>query len=176
MTSAAGTVGPYSYFPSNDCRNTDIDAGTWSASTVRDVADGTARTGNHVCRPDVCYKGRIGRKGFCRMYFWHWCRFKDAKDKDAAKMVHGLALQPRWDGTGCPPVCASPPFAGLPAIETNQPFHFKMSPSMMMGPKCNHDIGILLRMGDISCLRSDSAGSSEAQAKASNEAARAAMV
>ena len=30
--------------------------------------------------------------------------------------------------------------------EVVQPFHFKMTPGIMLGPRCNHDLGILLRL------------------------------
>ena len=46
-----------------------VDAAAWSARAVRYVALFTRKTGNHVCRPDVCHKGRIGKRGFCRMLF-----------------------------------------------------------------------------------------------------------
>ena len=44
------------------------------------------------------------------------------------------------------PMSAVPPFHGSPALETTHPFHFKMCPAMLLGPKCNHDLGVLLRM------------------------------
>ena len=91
-------------------------------------------------------------------------------------MAHGLALQPRWDGVGEPPIISSPPFLGLPALEVNHPFDFEMSPSMMLGPKCNHDIGILLRMPLPSSIRSGDDGSSREVANASHDAARDAMI
>ena len=31
-------------------------------------------------------------------------------------------------------------------MEIAHPFHFKMTPSMLLGPVCNHDLGILLRL------------------------------
>ena len=135
------------YCPSSLCREPHVSSSSWSAAAINTVFAGTTRTGNHVCRPDVCHKGKIGRKGFCRMYYWHWCRGKDKQGKDIARMAHGHSLQGRWNGSGSPPVCTSPPFLGLPALELNHPFHFKMSPAMMLGPQCNHDIAVLLRMG-----------------------------
>ena len=41
----------------------------WSAQAVHSVCASTRGTGNHVCRPDVCHKGPVGKKGFCRMGF-----------------------------------------------------------------------------------------------------------
>ena len=38
------------------------------------------------------------------------------------------------------------PLWGGPAIETTHPFHFKMTPSMMLGPVCNHDLNCFLRI------------------------------
>ena len=80
------------------------------------------------------------------MFFWHWTRLCDEKKGPQLKRAHGLQLQERWDGTGDPPLHLSPPFIGLPAVEIAHPFHFKMTPSMLLGPVCNHDLGILLRL------------------------------
>ena len=70
----------------------------------------------------------------------------DEKEKEVAKRMHGLPLQSRWNGTGAPPISTVPPYSGLPALETTHPFHFKMTPSMLLGPQCNHDLGVLLRI------------------------------
>ena len=51
-----------SYFPSSVHRDSAVDAGTWCAGVISQVALATRTCGNHVCRPDVCHKGRIGRK------------------------------------------------------------------------------------------------------------------
>ena len=58
-----------SYVASEAHRNSSVDSETWSAHAVRSVAVGTYRSGNHVCRPNVCHKERLVKKGFCRMYF-----------------------------------------------------------------------------------------------------------
>ena len=68
-------------FTSNMHGDNTLDASTWAANAIEEVAGSTARTGNHVCRPDVCHKGRIGRMGFCRMFYWHWARFADDKKR-----------------------------------------------------------------------------------------------
>ena len=59
---------------------------------------------------------------------------------------HVLSLTARWDGSGEPPLHMDPPFKGLPQLEVTHPFHFKMTPGIFMGPKCNHDLGVLLRL------------------------------
>ena len=87
-----------------------------------------------------------GKLGFCRMQFWHWVRYTDEKGNPAARRTHGLALQPRWDGQGFPPVHVAPPQSGVAALEVNHPFHFKLTPSMFLAPRCNHDLGVLLRI------------------------------
>ena len=132
-----------------------LPSGTWAATAVRDVSTATARTGNHVCRKDVCYKGRIGKKGFCRMLFWHWAKVVKDTGEVGAVRRHGLPLQQRWDGSGWPPVLTSPPFRGTPALEMTHPFHFKMSPAMLLGPRCNHDLGLLLRLPDVCDVTED---------------------
>ena len=104
------------------------------------------KTGNHICRADVCYKGRIGKLGFCRMLFWHWVQYTTKKGERGARRQHGMPLLPRWNGTRDPPVHAAPPQYGLPAFEVNHPFYIKMCPAIYLGPGCNHDLGVLLRL------------------------------
>ena len=80
------------------------------------------------------------------MHFCHYYKHVDPEKGEQAKRCHGLQLQERWDGAGKPPLQTTPPFRGLPALEVTHPFHIKLTPSMFMGPKCNHDLGILLRI------------------------------
>ena len=70
-------------------------------------------------------------------------------------MTHGVQLCPRWNGIGSPPIITAPLFTGTPSLEVTHPFHFKMTPSMLLGPKCNHDLGILLRLVDASAPSTD---------------------
>ena len=35
-------------------------------------------------------------------------------------------------------------------LEVTHPFHFKMTPGVMLGPTCNHGLGVLLRIGKLS--------------------------
>ena len=44
-------------------RNPALSATSWATHVIEDVAAGTGITGNHICRPAVCHKGRIGRWG-----------------------------------------------------------------------------------------------------------------
>ena len=79
------------------------------------------------------------------MLFWHWAKYtSDSKLK--TKRYHGLQLNERWNGSGDIPISRVQPTKGLPALETNHPFHIKMSPSLFLGPTCNHDVASLLRM------------------------------
>ena len=109
-----------SFFPSKMHADPSVDAGAWAARFVGEVAVATRKSGNHVCRSDVCHKGRIGRRGFCRMYFWHWARYTTPKKQEISKMTHGHELCERWDGVGDPPVRHSPPFVGAPALENSK--------------------------------------------------------
>ena len=70
----------------------------------------------------------------------------DQKGSLRLTRTHGLELVPRWSGHGAPSLCASPPSLGLPALEMTHPFHGKMPPSITLGPMCNHDLGVLLRL------------------------------
>jgi len=83
------------------------------------------------------------------MYFWHWARCLSAKGEKQTKMTHGHELCQRWNGTGDPPLRHSPPFVGAPALEVTHPFHFKMTPSMLLGPTCNHDLNCFLRLPNV---------------------------
>ena len=146
-----------SWYKSRDEKTDPLPSSVFAAVAVRDVHAATLSFGNHVCKPRVCHKGRIGRMGFCRMMFWHWAKVPrkisgkrkrdNAGDGDeyCAKRQHGLALQPRWL-EGSPPVHMTPPQIGIPGLEVNQPFHYRMTPGIAMGPRCNHDLGILLRV------------------------------
>ncbi len=78
----------------------DVEAssGSWAAKSTRELCAATRKTGNHVCRSDVCHKGKIGRYGFCRLGYWHWVRGVSAKGEPTAVRAHGLSLQSRGDG------------------------------------------------------------------------------
>ena len=69
------------HFTSKIHTNEALSGGAWATFATEEIATSTARTGNHVCRPDVCHKGRIGKTGFCRMYYWHWRRSVDEKGR-----------------------------------------------------------------------------------------------
>ena len=58
---------------------------------------------------------------------------------------HGLPLRSRWSGDEDLPVWKVPPTRGEAALEVSQPFHIKLNPGMFHGPRCNHDLGVLLR-------------------------------
>ncbi|CAK0905228.1 unnamed protein product, partial [Prorocentrum cordatum] len=146
----AGDVAEFPFFPTSFSSDRNVDSGKWAVKAVQEIFSRTRKTGNHVCRPAVCYKGRLGKKGFCRMHYWHWACQTDAKTgKDIAKRQHGLELHARWDGTGELPILRYPPHVGLPALETTHPFHFRLNPAIMLGPQCNHDLAVLLRFCEL---------------------------
>ena len=126
--------------------NASMTSSDFAVSAVVEVNTGVLKSGNHVCRAEVCHKGKIGKQGFCRMSFWHWVRCQAKTGQPGARRAHGLQLQSRWDGQGAPPVQNTYPHLGQILLETCHPFYFKLSPSMMLGPRCNHDLGILLRL------------------------------
>ena len=125
-----------------------LTAAEWGAFACRDSNAGCLKCGNHVCRSDVCHKKRRGAVAspYCRMFYWHYMRGLDRNKRPVAKKVHGRELVDRWNCQGLPPVHSAPPQTGLPALEQNHPFHFKMNPAVMLGPRCNHDVGVLLRL------------------------------
>lgn len=147
MPLSAGGFSQASFITSAVHANASVDVAGWAVNIAKALAASTRRTGNHVCRPDVCHKGRIGKTGFCRMYFWHWRRYVNDKGVACAKRAHGMTLAPRWDGASdMPPLHTVPPFQGAPALEICHPFHYKMTLGVSLGPMCNHDVGNLLRM------------------------------
>ena len=137
----------YVHWPAAAHRSATLSAEAWEAQAVRDVYRGTRKCGNHVCLPAVCHKNtRIGKLGFCRLLFWHWRAQVNEQQKLVMKRVHGRELVQAWDGSGLPPVSALPPHVGAPAQERTHAFHFKMNPTIMLGPGCNHDVGLLVRV------------------------------
>jgi hypothetical protein len=44
----------------------------WESFAVRDSNAGARSCGNHVCRPNVCHKGRLAKLALCRLAFWCW--------------------------------------------------------------------------------------------------------
>ena len=94
---ASSAVPDIPFYPSATCATPQATAGQWAKEAVTEVFARTRKTGNHVCKPAVCHKGAIGKKGFCRMYYWHWVRHTNEKNKVVAKRRHGLRLHK--DGT-----------------------------------------------------------------------------
>ena len=45
----------------------DVTASDRAAQSTRELCAATRKTGSHVCRSDVCHKGKVGRYGFCRL-------------------------------------------------------------------------------------------------------------
>ena len=125
--------------------NGSVDSSDWAAMSTHELCASTRKAGNHICRPDVCHKGRVGRCGFCRLGYWHWVHGLSTKGEVTALRSHGNPLQERWNGEGIPPVRVVPPFRGSAVVETTHPFHIKMNPGIFLGPRCNHDVGVLLR-------------------------------
>ena len=126
--------------------NASLSAADWEKSAMQDFADGSFQCGNHICLPRVCWKGRWAKIKFCRMLYWHWKRVTNNKGVEVMKRMHGHLLQESWNGDGLPPVQACPPNPGMPLQEITHPFFFKLTPGIMLGPRCNHDLGIFLRL------------------------------
>ena len=108
----AGRAAQVFFFPSPMHTAKNMDAASWPWNVVAEVAMHTRKTGNHICRPDVCKDDRIGKRGFCRMHFWHWVGSVDSEEGLVAKMTYGGRLCPCCNGKGRPPVCTSPRFIG----------------------------------------------------------------
>ena len=97
----------------------------WAKRCSVDFNAGVIDSGNHKCRPEVCYKGRLGRRGWCRMRFFHKVAFYDGDGRSITKMVHGAPLVPRWRACGdsAPPVADTAQWnAGEVLVEQHHPF------------------------------------------------------
>ena len=123
-----------------------LSAAEWESLAVADSNAGARSCGNHVCRTAVCHKGRLAKLRLCRLCFWCWSRTLNKKGEPVMKRMHGKDLQPRWDGEGVPPTHMTPPHRGAPKLERNHAFHYKMTPGIILGPRCNHDVGILPKL------------------------------
>jgi hypothetical protein len=125
-----------------------LPAKKWEPQACRQVNAGGLKLGCHVCRTRVCSSKHHGIPGvFCRMLFWRWRKVFDKKTKKKVyKRFHGRELCPRWAGSGVPPVISTPPHQFQPALERNHPYHYKGNPAVVLGPRCNHDVGLLIRL------------------------------
>ncbi|CAK0873829.1 unnamed protein product [Prorocentrum cordatum] len=140
------SVPEYPFFVGSYHGDENVSGSDWGSRAVVEIFSRSRKTGNHVCKPSVCHKGRLGKRGFCRMFYWHLVKVEDPKTgRLVAKRQHGLQLHPRWDGVGPPPILGYP-HVGLPALETTHQWHFKLSYPIILGPQCNHDIQVLPRL------------------------------
>ena len=131
-----------------------LSAEEWEPLAVSDSNAGSQKFGNHICRDRVCHKNRIGKMGFCRLAFWHWKRVR-VKGKYLMMRKHGKRLVRRWQPSenALPPVDEFPPQQGAPALERNHSFHYKETPAVALGARCNHDLGLLCKFPVLSAAR-----------------------
>ena len=115
------------------------DAADWSRHLLFDLRHSALHCCLHECRPRTCHKGAIGRLGFCRMGFWHWCNVNPALQPPVWQRRHGLPLQDR------PTVGSVPPLAGVLLTERHHPFHTRFNAGVLAAVKCNHDLSVLVR-------------------------------
>ena len=153
------------------CGNSELSAKEWEDKAMTDVSAGTAQMGNHICWPSTCYKQRknLHRKKFCRMLYWHYNEEFNRKGILGLKRRHGLPLQERWDGTDLQFVCQVFPHRGLPALEVTFPFHFKLCAGILLGPRCNHDLGFTFRLPIATLTARDTYSSSDVLASSGND-------
>ena len=136
-------------------RDAEMCSSAWSARAAKHFNTAYRACGNHTCLPHVCFKGKYGKKGLCRMMYWHWRERPSRQDRSrlVLKRLKGLRLQPRWSVGGkgsaafsLPPVHEHPPLRGMPAVETNHGFACRFNPCGSLGPSCNHDVNVFLRL------------------------------
>ena len=131
--------------------DSELSASEYAERSCEDNLAATLKVGNHSCIPEVCHKGRVGRQGFCRMNYWFWAWIRGGiKKKDMWKRFHGKRLVPRWcpkrDSHEQPPIDCVPPNVGKALTEQTQQFVTKSNPAFYGGPRCNHDVGPLVRV------------------------------
>jgi hypothetical protein len=140
---------PFPPWMSRSYADPSLSSADFASMMTLDSHAGLCSFGNHTCRSDVCHKGYLGKIGFCRMMFWHWRPVAILKKVGGvvhkAMRFHGTRLQKRWDGLGMPPLEDAPPHEGAAAVERSHCFTMKMHPAIVAGPRCNHDVGPLLR-------------------------------
>ena len=85
---AADSFAPGDFVPLNE---------TWLTCLLFDLRATAVRCCLHDCRPKTCYQGFLGKRGFCRMGYWHWQSLGAETGFDWQR-CHGHALQPtpRW--------------------------------------------------------------------------------
>ena len=87
------------------------------------------------------------------------------------KRMHGKAWQSRWNRCGIPPVHTLPPLRGMPALERTHPYHYKMSAGTILGPRCNHDLGIVAKLPVLDDIGCDVASSLAAEVECTESSA-----
>ena len=60
----------------------------WGAKAARHFNTSFRSCGNHCCTPRVCFKGKYGKKGLCRMLFWHWAPVHSKRGKNFREISH----------------------------------------------------------------------------------------
>lgn len=89
----------------------------------------------HACQSRTCFKGKLGKRGYCRLGFWHWLQHAP----QLWERCHGIVLTPR------PLLGTIPPHTDAFLTERHHQFFGKMNPVMLACCKCNHDVSTLLR-------------------------------
>eukprot|EP00435_Cladocopium_sp_Y103_P047646 s1810_g14.t1 len=89
----------------------------------------------HSCQPRTCYKGKLGRRGYCRLGFWHWLPIAS----NVWERCHGIELCPK------PLLGQDPPHTDAFRTERHHLFFGRVNPFVLMACKCNHDVSTLLR-------------------------------
>ena len=77
------------------CRDASRSAAGCGRAAVLDASAGSRGSMNHVCLAQTCHRGRWPKRGFCRMFFWHWAQRPSRRtDRVVMTRLHGHALQP----------------------------------------------------------------------------------
>eukprot|EP00435_Cladocopium_sp_Y103_P038944 s2393_g10.t1 len=89
----------------------------------------------HTCQSRTCYKGKLGKRGYCRLGFWHWLQIGPR----TWERCHGVELAPR------PLLGTFPPHVDTFQTERHHQFFGRVNPIILAACKCNHDVSTLLR-------------------------------
>ena len=89
----------------------------------------------HSCQAKTCSKGKLGKRRYCRLGFWHWLPIAP----HTWERRHGIALCPR------PPLGVDPPHTDSFWTERHHHFFGRADPTILAACKCSHDVSTSLR-------------------------------
>ena len=126
-------------WPRSYLTSTDLTFDAWGKLLLFDLRHSIVHCCLHECRPRTCFKGTLGRLGYCRLGYWFWDDVSSSTRPNTWQRCHGLPLILQ------PTIGSIPPQEGLFLTERHHPFHTRFNLGLLPSVKCNHDINVLLQ-------------------------------